>query len=128
MMGTWIVRFATLATLATLVGSTASCGKDDCLAACEKGRELCGTDVSACPASCDDDKSRAEQLGCTAQFDAVVACVADSNNLVCVNGAWGSPDCESQASSLKQCAEAASKGATGAGGGASTTSAGGGAG
>lgn len=123
MMRSWTVR---LFAVAALVASAAACGKDDCLAACEKGAELCGESTGQCPALCDELKTDAETKGCLDKFESAMECIADANNMVCTNRVWGSPECDDKVAASRECALNANTTATGTGGSQpSTTSAGG---
>lgn len=115
-----------LFTMAVLLASTVGgCSKDDCIAACERGADVCGFGADTCPSKCDQAKGEAEKRGCTKQLDAAFACVADANNQACVNGAWGSPDCASEQAALNSCM---AEDVAATGGGSTTSTGAGGAG
>jgi hypothetical protein len=86
-----------------LAGLATACG-DDCVSACEDGKEC--SDATAdekaadCDKQCEDGEKNAETMGCSDEYDDVVSCVSDLDDICKFNP---ETDCKTEGTAFFTC-------------------------
>ena len=85
-----------------LAGMATACG-NKCKSTCEDAKDCAGADKSTdCDKECDDADKNADTQGCSDQYDDVVSCISDLDDICKFDP---TKDCLSQETALGACSQ-----------------------
>jgi hypothetical protein len=94
------LRKLTMVPMLALALFAVGCG-DDCVSACEDGQECEGVEKVDCEKECEDGAKAAEDAGCEDQYDELMSCVADQDDVCDIEAL--AKACSSEGSAFQKC-------------------------